>query len=149
MSEKVELKAFVYEQSLERELKNFLWNQVIRADLLKKAVFNETYHMLEDYDVLTQITPAFKNIIHVNQCLYHYVQTDSSLTHNISADIMWSNISVVKRRYDQYTGLGLSVSIYDYTIQQHFTTFMPPRKVTKQVYTRPKLSPLIFLQFGS
>ena len=31
---------------------------------------------------------------------------------------------------------------------QHFTTFTPPRKLTKRVYTRPELSPLNFLRFG-
>ena len=31
---------------------------------------------------------------------------------------------------------------------QHFTTFTPPRKLTKLVYTRPELSPLDFLWFG-
>ena len=31
---------------------------------------------------------------------------------------------------------------------QHFTTFTPPRKLTKLVYTRPELSPLDFLRFG-
>lgn len=31
---------------------------------------------------------------------------------------------------------------------QHFTTFTPPRKLTKLVYTRPELSPLNFLRFG-
>ena len=32
--------------------------------------------------------------------------------------------------------------------QQHFTTFTPPRKLTKLVYTRFELSPLDFLRFG-
>ena len=32
--------------------------------------------------------------------------------------------------------------------QQHFTTFTPPRKLMKLVYTRPELSPLDFLRFG-
>ena len=111
LPEKVELKAFVYEQSLERELKNFLFNQVVRANFFKAVIFNETYHMLEDYDVLTKITPSFKAIIHINKCLYYYVQNESSLTHNVSADVLWNNIFVVKRRYDKYTGLGLSVNI--------------------------------------
>ena len=31
---------------------------------------------------------------------------------------------------------------------QHFTTFTPPRKLMKLVYTRPELSPLDFLRFG-
>ena len=31
---------------------------------------------------------------------------------------------------------------------QHFTTFTPPRKLTKLVYTRFELSPLDFLRFG-
>lgn len=117
LPELVTLEDYVYEQSLERELKNFLWNQVIKADILKEAHFNETYHMLEDYDVLTQITPKLKKLVHSNTCLYHYVQTESSLTHTMSADVLWNNIKVVKKRYDAYTALGLPVSINDYVLQ--------------------------------
>lgn len=117
LPEMVTLEDYVYEQSLERELKNFLFNQVIKADILKEAHFNETYHMLEDYDVLTQITPKLKKLVHSNTCLYHYVQTESSLTHTMSADVLWNNIKVVKKRYDAYTALGLPVSINDYVLQ--------------------------------
>ena len=122
LQEQVTLEDYVYEQSLEKELKNFLWNQVIKAEILKTAHFNETYHMLEDYDVLTQITPQFKTIVHSNKCLYHYVQLESSLTHNISADIVWSNIFITKARQDKYTSLGLPVSMYDYII--HLSNFL-------------------------
>ncbi|EPP14211.1 cell wall biosynthesis glycosyltransferase [Megasphaera sp. BL7] len=122
LPEKVGLKAFVYEQSLERELKNFLWNQVIRAALLKKVKFNETYHMLEDYDVLTQVTPKFKKIIHINKCLYHYVQTESSLTHTVSSEVRWNNIDIVQRRYDYYKKIGLPISINDCAI--HFCEYL-------------------------
>lgn len=117
LPEKVDLKAFVYEQSLERELKNFLCNQVIRASLLKTVKFNETYHMLEDYDVLTQVTPKFKKIVHIDKCLYHYVQNESSLTHTVSSEVRWNNIGVVKARYDYYSELGLDISLNDYFIQ--------------------------------
>lgn len=117
LPEKVDLKSFVHEQSLERELKNFLWNQVIRASFLKKVKFNETYHMLEDYDVLTQVTPKFKNIVHIYKCLYHYVQNESSLTHTVSSEVLWKNIGIVKTRYDYYKKLGLTVSISDFAIQ--------------------------------
>ena len=117
LPEKVDLKSFVYEQSLERELKNFLWNQVIRASFLKKVKFNETYYMLEDYDVLTWVTTIFENIVHINKCLYYYVQivhinkclyyyvqNESSLTHThtVSSEalwnIIWTNIDIVQRR---------------------------------------------------
>ena len=37
---------------------------------------------------------------------------------------------------------------YSYKKDQHFTTFTPPRKLMKLVYTRPELSPLDFLRFG-
>lgn len=122
LPEKVDLKAFVYEQSLERELKNFLWNQVIRASLLKKVKFNETYHMLEDYDVLTQVTPKFKKIVHIDKCLYHYVQTESSLTHTVSSEVCWNNIDIVQRRYDYYKKIGLPISINDCAI--HFCEYL-------------------------
>ena len=69
LPEKVNLDDFIYEESLERELKNFLVIRVIRAELLKMVTFNESYHMLEDYDVLTQVTPKFKKIIHINKFL--------------------------------------------------------------------------------
>lgn len=117
LPEDVTLRAFVYEQSLERELKNFLFNQVIRVDILKQERFNETYYMLEDYDVLTHVTPKFQTLIHINRCLYHYVQTEISLTHNVSADVFWNNITVVKTRYDIYTKLGLPISSNAYLIQ--------------------------------
>ena len=122
LPEKVDLKAFVYEQSLERELKNFLFNQVIRASLLKKVKFNETYHMLEDYDVLTQVTPKFKKIVHIDKCLYHYVQTESSLTHTVSSEVRWNNIDIVQRRYDYYKKIGLPISINDCAI--HFCEYL-------------------------
>lgn len=122
LPEKVDLKAFVYEQSLERELKNFLWNQVIRAALFKKVKFNETYHMLEDYDVLTQVTPKFKKIVHIDKCLYHYVQTESSLTHTVSSEVLWKNIDIGQRRYDYYKKLGLPISINDCAI--HFVGYL-------------------------
>jgi glycosyltransferase involved in cell wall biosynthesis len=122
LPEKVDLKAFVYEQSLERELKNFLCNQVIRASLLKKVKFNETYHMLEDYDVLTQVTPKFKKIVHIDKCLYHYVQTESSLTHTVSSEVRWNNIDIVQRRYDYYKKIGLPISINDCAI--HFCEYL-------------------------
>ena len=126
LSEKVDLKAFVYEKSLERELKNFLWNQVIRAALLKKVKFNETYHMLEDYDVLTQVTPKFKKIVHIDKCLYHYVQTESSLTHTVSSEVRWKNIDIGQRRYDYYKKLGLPISINDCVI--HSVEYLYPNK---------------------
>lgn len=122
LPEKVDLKSFVYEQSLERELKNFLWNQVIRASFLKKMKFNETYHMLEDYDVLTQVTPTFENIVHINKCLYHYVQTESSLTHTVSSEVRWKNIDIAQSRYDYYKKIGLPISINDCAI--HFVGYL-------------------------
>lgn len=122
LPEKVDLKSFVYEQSLERELKNFLWNQVIRASLLKNVKFNETYYMLEDYDVLTQVTPKFKKIIHVDKCLYHYVQNENSLTHTVSSEVHWNNIDIVQRRYDYYKKLGLLISINDCVF--HFVGYL-------------------------
>ena len=117
LPEQVTLKDYVYEQSLEKELKNFLWNQVIKAEIIKTAHFNETYHMLEDYDVLMQITPAWHTLIHIPRCLYHYVQQEHSLTHTISADVLWNNIHVVKERYDKYKALGLPISKNDYVLQ--------------------------------
>jgi len=122
LPEDVSLQAYVYEQSLERELKNFLWNHVIRADLLKQAKFNEAYHMLEDYDVLTEVTSSFQRIIHAKHCLYYYVQNEHSLTHTASVNVLWQNIAIVKRRYDCYSKLGLHVSINDYVVQ--LTTYL-------------------------
>jgi len=117
LPEIVSLNEYVYEQSFERELKNFLWNQILRADILKQAMFNESYHMLEDYDVYTQIIPMCKDIIHIKSCLYYYVRNEKSLTHNVSEKVLWNNIIVVKHRYDRYTSLGLKVSLVDLKLQ--------------------------------
>ena len=40
------------------------------------------------------------------------------------------------------------LDLYASLLIQHFTTFTPPRKLMKLVYTRPELSPLDFLRFG-
>lgn len=117
LPEHTPLGGFVHEQSLERELENFLWNQVFRRELWKGITFSTDYHMLEDYDVLTYITPKCSAFYHLSQCLYHYVQNENSLTHTLSSDVYWGNIAIVKRRYDQYTAAGLSVSITDYVMQ--------------------------------
>jgi glycosyltransferase involved in cell wall biosynthesis len=121
LPEKVDLDDFIYEESLERELKNFLVIRVIRTGLLKKVQFNETYYMLEDYDVLTQVTPKFEKIIHIKKCLYHYVQNESSLTHNVSSEVRWNNIDIVQRRHDYYKKIRLPVSIHDCAI--HFKKY--------------------------
>ena len=48
-----------------------------------------------------------------------------------------------------YTNLILGMFLLGIIlIRQHFTTFTPPRKLMKLVYTRPELSPLDFLRFG-
>lgn len=117
LPEVVSLQKFVFEQSLERELKNFLWNQVIRTELFHDVKFNETYHMLEDYEVLTDITPSFRYIRHSKKCLYCYVQNNNSLTHNINRSILWENGEIVKERYQKYCQIGLHVSINDYLMQ--------------------------------
>ena len=117
LPEVVSLQEFVFEQSLERELKNFLCNQVIRTELFHDVKFNETYHMLEDYEVLTDITPSFRNIRHSKKCLYCYVQNNNSLTHNINRSILWENGEIVKERYQKYCQIGLHVSINDYLTQ--------------------------------
>ena len=64
-----------------------------------------------------------------------------------------SDIDIViftKKTQDQY--ISLMKKIVDVTMEyndkQHFTTFTPPQKLTKLVYTRPELSPLDFLRFG-
>ena len=47
----------------------------------------------------------------------------------------------------RYTSKGIE-KIQEFCDDQHFTTFTPPRKLMKLVYTRPALSPLDFLRFG-
>ena len=63
---------------------------------------------------------------------------------------------IVKAVYDSFnkfnsdTGYSIDLTnVVDTILQnQHFTTFTPPRKLMKLVYTRPELSPLDFLRFG-
>lgn len=119
LPERTSLEEFVYEQSLERELKNFLWNQIFSRKVWEGITFSTEYHMLEDYDVLTHITPMCSDFYHLSQCLYHYVQNENSLTHTVSNDVYWGNIDIVKRRYDQYTAVGLPVNIADYVMQMN------------------------------
>lgn len=135
----VSLQEFVYEQSLERELENFLCNQVIRAKFFKEVKFNETYHMMEDYDILTHITPFFKSLRHSAECLYYYVQNRNSLTNNIDRNTLCKNIDIVKKRYDKYRQIGLPVSINDYVLQLLGYIYNSETKKNTEFYSREKV----------
>lgn len=112
LGEKITKEQFIYEQSLERELGNFLCLEFIRADFWDGITFPDL-HMLEDMAVLTELVPKYENIYHVTKNLYYYVMNNDSLTHNASPDILWSNIQVVKKRYEKYDKLGYTYSLND------------------------------------
>lgn len=117
LGEIVTKQQFIYEQSLEHELKNFLWILFIKADFWRNIRF-PNLHILEDMTVITELIPKCESIYHIKQSLYFYVMNDSSLTHNVSPDVMWSNIQVVKSRYDKYDKMGYtSYSLNDILMQ--------------------------------
>lgn len=140
LGEKVTRQQFIYEQSLQHELGNFLFLEFIRADLWNGITF-PNLHMLEDMTVLTGLIPQYERIYHIKRNLYYYVMNEGSLTHNITPDTMWSNIQVVKSRYEKYEKLGYAYSSNDLLEQllgywYHPDISSDKRKMQRKEYIR-------------
>ena len=95
----------------------------------------------QDYTMLREMCQYSNNLynVAVYTIRQHYFDTQQFLRYE-------KNCHVCKKN-ENYSLLQAGVSQQILKVQ-HFTTFTPPRKLMKLVYTRPELSPLDFLRFG-
>ncbi|MGA9213447.1 glycosyltransferase family 2 protein [Kaistella sp.] len=62
------------------------WGKLYKADFLKNVSFPENLKCFEDYSTLFKIFDKAVKVVRSNDQLYHYIQHDDSLSHNLSPE---------------------------------------------------------------
>lgn len=68
----------------DREIQSHPWGKLFKAELLKNVHFPENLKCFEDYSTLFKIFNKAVKVIKSNEKLYHYIQREDSLSHNLS-----------------------------------------------------------------
>ena len=68
----------------DREIQSHPWGKLFKADLLKNVHFPENLKCFEDYSTLFKIFNKAVKVVKSNKKLYHYIQREDSLSHNLS-----------------------------------------------------------------
>jgi len=68
----------------DQEIQSHPWGKLFKADLLKNVHFPENLKCFEDYSTLFKIFNKAVKVIKSNEKLYHYIQREDSLSHNLS-----------------------------------------------------------------
>ena len=70
----------------DQEIQSHPWGKLFKADLLKNVHFPENLKCFEDYSTLFKIFNKAVKVIKSNEKLYHYIQREDSLSHNLSPE---------------------------------------------------------------
>ena len=70
----------------DREIQSHPWGKLFKADLLKNVHFPENLKCFEDYSTLFKIFNKAVKVVKSNKKLYHYIQREDSLSHNLSPE---------------------------------------------------------------
>ena len=70
----------------DREIQSHPWGKLFKADLLKNVHFPENLKCFEDYSTLFKIFNKAVKVVKSNEKLYHYIQREDSLSHNLSPE---------------------------------------------------------------
>lgn len=62
------------------------WGKLYRASFLKNVSFPENLKCFEDYSTLFRVFDKAVKVVKSNDKLYHYIQHDDSLSHNLSPE---------------------------------------------------------------
>ena len=68
----------------DREIQSHPWGKLFKADLLRNVHFPENLKCFEDYSTLFKIFNKAVKVVKSNKKLYHYIQREDSLSHNLS-----------------------------------------------------------------
>lgn len=126
---------FIYELSYERELKSYLCCEFIRADLWQCIRF-PSLNMQEDVSVLTELIIQYKSIYHVRENVYYYVMNDKSITHHVTSNMIWSNIHVLRSRYEKFKKAGFSYRLNSYVSELVGYWYFPETSNDEKVIDR-------------
>ena len=68
----------------DQEIQSHPWGKLFKADLLRNVHFPENLKCFEDYSTLFKIFNKAVKVVKSNKKLYHYIQREDSLSHNLS-----------------------------------------------------------------
>lgn len=110
---------------IHKRMTGMLWNKLIRAELFKDIMFDETVGYGEDAQVLWKVLKRSRNMIVLQDVLYHHVLEKQSISHQTYSRTKYSAIKVwkeieedVNKEYPQWKSLVherlLSTATYTY-----------------------------------
>lgn len=70
----------------DEEIQSHPWGKLFKSSLLKNVRFPENLKSFEDYSTLFKIFDKAVKVVKSDKKLYHYVQRDNSLSHNLSPE---------------------------------------------------------------
>lgn len=70
----------------DEEIQSHPWGKLFKSELLKDVCFPENLTCFEDYSTLFKIFDKAVKVVTSNKKLYHYIQRDNSLSHNLSPE---------------------------------------------------------------
>ena len=70
----------------DQEIQSHPWGKLFKADLLRNVHFPENLKCFEDYSTLFKIFNKAVKVVKSNEKLYHYIQREDSLSHNLSPE---------------------------------------------------------------
>lgn len=70
----------------DKEIQSHPWGKLFKSSLLKNVRFPENLKSFEDYSTLFKIFDKAVKVVKSDKKLYHYVQRDNSLSHNLSPE---------------------------------------------------------------
>jgi len=70
----------------DQEIQSHPWGKLFKADLLENVHFPENLKCFEDYSTLFKIFNKAVKVVKSNKKLYHYIQREDSLSHNLSPE---------------------------------------------------------------
>lgn len=68
----------------DQEIQSHPWGKLFKVDLLKNVHFPENLKCFEDYSTLFKIFNKAVKVVKSKEKLYHYIQREDSLSHNLS-----------------------------------------------------------------
>ena len=102
----------------DRVIQSHPWGKLYKADILKNVRFPEHLKCFEDYSTLFKIFDKAVKVVKSNDKLYHYIQYDHSLSHDLSPE----------------TAYYFYLAIMEvYTFWQNTTPLKNQRKITKSI----------------
>ena len=90
----------IQELVIKDKIKSYIWQMVFKRELLLTPM--PTHENYEDYSILPHWFSNVKQVIYMNQALYHYRLRKSSIVHELSLNRFYEFFQAEKSRYNYY-----------------------------------------------